>query len=206
METLTPSLLEWGAAVRALPGEAKSGDMHLIHEFPNGCLAAAVDGLGHGKEAATAAQAAVRELARRAGEPVISLVRSCHEALRKTRGVVLSLASFNAKEREMVWLGVGNVEGVLLRAAPLPGWPRSESLLLRGGVLGGQLPPLVASIVSVLPGDMLVFATDGVGSGFAEGIKLDDPPQRIADRILVRHGKKTDDALVLVARYVGRKP
>jgi hypothetical protein len=31
-----------------------------------------------------------------------------------------------------------------------------------------------------------------------------DSPQQIADRILKRHFKGTDDALVLVARYVGR--
>jgi hypothetical protein len=53
-------------------------------------------------------------------------------------------------------------------------------------------------------GDTLIFATDGVRSDFAsEHLAHDDPPQQLADRILARWGTKTDDALVLVARYVG---
>ena len=58
---------------------------------------------------------AIATLAAYAHEPIISLIRRCHEALRGTRGVVMSIASLNTHDRTMVWLGVGNVEGVLLR-------------------------------------------------------------------------------------------
>jgi len=98
---------------------------------------------------------------------------------------------------------VGNVEGRLLRANPHAD-PPQESLLLRGGVVGGDLPVPYASIVPVWPGDTLVFTTDGVRSNFAEGLTVSEPPQRSADRILGQYGKHTDDALVLVARYVGQ--
>ena len=40
--------IEWGVATRALPGQAESGDRHLVQRFPDGVLAAVVDGLGHG--------------------------------------------------------------------------------------------------------------------------------------------------------------
>jgi hypothetical protein len=30
-----------------------------------------------------------------------------------------------------------------------------------------------------------------------------DPPQQLADQLLAEYGKATDDALVLVARYMG---
>ena len=43
-------------------------------------------------------------------------------------------------------------------------------------------------------------------SGFARDIVLDDTPQQLAGRILATHAKGTDDALVLVARYLGRTP
>ena len=33
----------------------------------------------------------------------------------RTRGVVLSIALFNAENNTMTWLGVGNVDGLLLR-------------------------------------------------------------------------------------------
>jgi phosphoserine phosphatase RsbX len=52
-------------------------------------------------------------------------------------------------------------------------------------------------------GDLLILATDGVRTGFTSQVRLSDPPQQVADDILARHGKSTDDALVLVARFLG---
>jgi hypothetical protein len=118
---------------------------------------------------------------------------------------VISLAAFNAVDETMTWVGVGNVEGVLLRADPTVD-PRYESLLLRNGVVGSRLPLLHASIVPVMRGDTLVFATDGIRSEFTQCLALGDGPQQLADRVLAKYAKGTDDALVLVARYVGEAP
>lgn len=198
-------MLEWGLATLALPGHAESGDRHVVQPFPNGVLVAAVDGLGHGEEAAAAAKLAVSILERHAQEEVIALLRRCHEALRGTRGVVMSLASFRAPDSMLTWLGVGNVEGLLLREAADSAL-RHEALVLRGGVVGAELPPLRVSVIPVMRGDTLIFATDGIREGFTERLALSDPPQELADRILARHAKGTDDALVLVARYAGWGP
>ena len=200
-----PPLIEWGVAAQPLEGEAESGDQYVVRPLPNGVLVAAVDGLGHGPEAAAAARSAVVTLEGYAHEPVISLVKRCHERLMRTRGVVMSLASFNALDNTMTWLGVGNVEGALLRA-DATARPARESILLRGGVVGYQLPALHASILPVTRGDVLILATDGIRGGFAEDVTLSDPPQRIAEQILARRARGTDDALVLVARYLGREP
>ena len=159
---------------------------------------AVIDGLGHGEEAATAAEIAVATLIGNAHESVITLLNRCHEQLRASRGVVMSMASFNAVEGTLTWAGVGNVEGVLRRAGTNVS---DETLLLRGGIVGIQLPPLFASIIPVMPGDTLIFVTDGITPGFAEKLNLRDPPQELADCILTQHGKGTDDALVLIARY-----
>src|SRR3989442_542063 len=115
------ALIEWGVATLALPGEAQSGDGHVVKPVGTSVLVAVVDGLGHGAEAATAARAAVAALERHATE------------------------------------------------SPVP----------------------------------LIFATDGIREGFADGLSPEAAPQHLADQILARHGKGTDDALVLVARYLG---
>jgi hypothetical protein len=198
-----PAPIEWSVAARPMAGQTVTGDLHLVQYFKDGVLLAAVDGVGHGHEALAAAQAAVSVLEARAEESVIFLVKSCHMALPKTRGVVMTLASLNWLEKTLTWIGVGNVEGRLLRADSSASHP-SESVLLRSGLVGYQLPALHASVLPIGSGDLLIFATDGVHAAFDQGINLADSPRNIADRILSRCFKGTDDALVLVIRYLGR--
>jgi len=188
-----------------LPGQGESGDRHLICSGGDGILIAAMDGIGHGEEAASAAAAAVSILKTSPDEPVISLLERCHEGLRSTRGVVLSLASIDPKHAMMTWIGVGNVQGVLMRAGARKGSVQ-EVLLLRGGVVGSQLPALQAAVLPIAKGDTLVFVTDGIRSEFVEGLSALESPQRAADRILKQHGRGNDDALVLVVRLTGTCP
>src|SRR5256885_13268215 len=93
-----PALIEWGVASLALPGEAESGDRHLVKPVGTGVLVAVVDGLGHGAEAAAAAQAAVAALERHATESPVPLIERCHRALQGTRGVVMSVAVLGRSE------------------------------------------------------------------------------------------------------------
>jgi hypothetical protein len=191
----------WGVAGRPLPGEAVSGDLHVVETFPTGALAAVIDGLGHGPEAAQASAAAAAALKANPRAPVLSLVAACHAALRGTRGAVMSLASFSHLTRTVSWVGVGNVEGMLLSG---DGAAARESIVSRAGVVGYQLPPLREAAHGVRPGDVLILASDGIRSSFVEDGSVGGEPQAIADRILAAHGKTTDDALVLVVRYLGR--
>jgi len=194
--------IETGIANRALPGEMESGDKHVICPFPQGVLVAAIDGLGHGAEAALAARQAAAVLEARPEDPLVVLVKRCHEALLETRGAVVSLATFREPDASLSWLGVGNVQGLLLRA-DRNAVPASESLLLRGGVVGFHLPQLFADVISVMPGDILILATDGIRSDFTECLIPGDAPQQMANRILTRCGRDNDDALVVVARFAG---
>jgi len=205
VETIRVPLLEYGFAKSAVPGHGESGDLHLVRCTRTGILIAAIDGLGHGQQAADAARLAMSALRADFDEPVISLVERCHEKLRRTRGVVLSLASIDPEKGMMTWLGVGNVQGVLMRAN-CTNVPAQEMLLLRGGVVGAQLPPLQATVLPIARGDTLYFATDGIGSGFSANLVTLENPQRAADRILEQFQLGIDDALVLVARLTGIHP
>ena len=200
-----PPLLEWAVAALTLPGQAQSGDLHGVVTSPASVLAAVVDGLGHGPEAALAARLAVDTLRRFSGLPVASLLERCHRALKGTRGAVMSLASLDSETETMTWSGVGDVEGLLLRA-DAQARPNCEALVARGGVVGYQLPAPRVSTLPIARGDMLIFATDGIRGGFGQGLTPSTPPQAMADHILRHHGRGTDDALVLVVRYGGRTP
>ncbi len=203
MATLSfPPIVESGVAAYALPGQKESGDRHIVRHWPGVVLIAAIDGLGHGDEAALAAKRALSILMKaNAQDSVIALLERCHEGLRSTRGVVMSVASIDSAQGLMTWIGVGNVQGVIVRRNATPG-PAQQELLLRAGVVGAQLPPLQGAVLPIARGDTLVFVTDGIRSGFADKLSALEPPQKSADRILAEYCRGSDDALVVVTRYL----
>jgi negative regulator of sigma-B (phosphoserine phosphatase) len=194
-----PVVIAWGTASAPLPGQTESGDLAVVSAFTDGALLVVIDGLGHGPEAALAARTAQQLVTAHPGADLVHIVERCHQGLRKTRGVVMSLASFHVQTSLLTWLGVGNVEGVLLR---ISGERRCESLSSRGGVVGYRLPPLRSESLPVVRGDTLVLATDGFRADFKIGIDPTAEPQSIADTLMARSAKGSDDACVAVARYV----
>jgi negative regulator of sigma-B (phosphoserine phosphatase) len=196
------ALVDWGLAERPRAGGQESGDRHVVRPFASGVLLAVLDGLGHGEPAGAAARLAAAILAEHAEEPVSLLIERCHASLAHTRGVVMSLASVSALDHTMTWLGVGNVEAVLLRQDPAAR-PAMQQLLLRPGVVGQKLPILQPVSLRVEAGDTLVLATDGIRSGFTATLAPGRSPRQLADGILAQHGREDDDALVLVARVQG---
>jgi phosphoserine phosphatase RsbX len=195
--------LEWRIAAATMPGETESGDRYWAAAVSNGMVFAVIDGLGHGPAAAAASDIAIATLEQHVGDPVTELLHHCHEALRGSRGVTMSLAAFNTEDAMLTWIGVGNVECALLhRDAGLP----CDRLLLRNGVVGVRTPTLRARELPVRTGDVLTMATDGVAAEHALCVSMRARLEAMADGILANGGKGTDDALVLVARYRSAKP
>ena len=199
---LITRLAEWASAGRALPGESTSGDIAVTVEHSDGVLLAAIDGLGHGPEASEAAMAAAEILEDSPQEKLDVLMTRAHERLlhsRDSRGVVMSIVSL--RPEKSTWLGVGNVEGKMLRTGADPAATVYLSPL--GGIVGHELPALHVSALEVRPGDVMVLATDGVREDFGLGWKMARPVQEIADSLLDGFARDNDDALVVVARYLG---
>jgi phosphoserine phosphatase RsbX len=192
--------IETALAAMPLRGQVESGDLALVKRVGKGTLIAVVDGLGHGQEAASAAHAAIGALDRYSREPLADLVRRCHAALVGMRGVVLGLAHLDPQAATMTWLGVGNIGGILLHADSTSRPPRI-GLVPTAGVVGAEQPHPRSRAVPLTPGDTIILFSDGIRDGFAEKLTLNTTPQSIADYIITRHVKGTDDALVLVARY-----
>jgi phosphoserine phosphatase RsbX len=192
--------IEWGIATRCRLGEAMSGDLAVVSLLPEGALVAGIDGLGHGREAARAARRAAAIMHESPSQDLVLLVQRCHGALRGTRGAAISLAFVSASESRMTWLGVGNVEGRVLSGDPAATQPKSS---LGRGVPGHELPTVQAAAITMRPGDVLLLATDGVDPGFADSLELSGSSQTISERILSDHWRPSDDALVIVVRYLG---
>ena len=202
MNVAWPQVLERGVAALAHEGERRSGDLAVFAPSQRGGLVAAIDGLGHGDGAADAAEAAGRVLEAYVDDPPQRLLERCHEELQRTRGAVMTLAWFDLTERTMQWTGVGNVEARLLRAGEGPG-ARHDSPVVLGGVVGYNLPAVRMQTIAVEPGDAVALATDGIAADYSASLASGVPAQQLAERVLERHGKGTDDALAVVVRYLG---
>jgi phosphoserine phosphatase RsbX len=195
--------VEWSTAAATMPGETVSGDRHWAGPVSNGMIFAVIDGLGHGAAAAAASKIAVAILQQFAGDPLIELLHRCHDSLRATRGVAMSLAKVNTEHSVLTWIGVGNVEGALLHRKPELA---CDKLMLRNGVVGSHLPTLRAEELPIRPGDILTMVTDGVTTEHPMRVAMDAKIESVAEGILASARKGNDDALVLVARYRGTQP
>jgi hypothetical protein len=197
-------MIEFGVAGRPATGETLSGDDFVVELSDETTVVAVIDGLGHGPEAAEATRRAVEYLAEHAAEHLVSLVEGCHRALRKTRGAVLAVARFEEDGQRLSWLGVGNIEARVFRSGR--DWGQSDTLLMRGGVVGYQIPPLRPRSLGLRRGDLLVMATDGIQSGYPDALKPTQTVQAAADCVLADYANNSDDALVLVSRLLGGSP
>jgi len=198
-----PCAIEWGVASSAVDGE--SGDLHCVIPGSACSIICAIDGLGHGPEAALAARECAAIVRAHSSDPLEELVRRCHDGLRDTRGVALTLGRVDAQSEQLSWLAVGNVDGLVLRRGLVRG-PTLDAVLQRGGVVGYRLPGLKVSAVALAPNDLIVLATDGIRSGFVNSLDPTLGVQELADQICSRFARGSDDALALVVRYLGGAP
>lgn len=211
-------IIDWDVAARPAPGESESGDGYVVTLRTDGVLIAGIDGVGHGDKAAAVRKKAVAVIEKYANETPSRIFDLCHMELRGTRGVVMSLAAITVKDNSMTWLGIGNVDGIMLKAAAFSTHNQAynayvsartgsdnvrEAILLRGGILGYQMPSLRPVTTKIAKGDLLIFTSDGIRSSYSQNIPTQGSPGQIAQDILSKHFRGRDDALVLVARYQG---
>ena len=149
----------------------ESGDAHVVKQLPEGVLAAVIDGVGHGDEAADAARIAGRTLTSSPHEDTVSLVWRCHEALKETRGVVMTLAVLLSPGGAMTWIGVGNIEACDLPLRGRPDAPAPIMSCCAAASIGHRLPPLHAECLTMLPHDTVILATDGIRPEFSDDVR-----------------------------------
>jgi len=193
--------ITYGVYQRPKVGYAVSGDAYLIKENNEDVLVCLVDGLGAGPAAAEAAQVAVSWVADHCQASLSQLVLGCHEALRTTRGAALALVRINTTCRELVFMGVGNIECHARSAAPIK--PISYA-----GIVGSRLPSLREFHFSLTPGDVIVLHTDGVSRRFSLDNVMERQdgvtPQCLAETIADGYAKRNDDATLIVLSFSSR--
>lgn len=186
----------WGAVCRAKHGQSVSGDVYIVRQQSDGrLLAAVIDGLGGGEEAAHAARLAERVIAEHTDWPLQDLTRGMHAALHNTRGAVSGLLRLDPSACRASFVGVGNIGIYAFSRQPIK--PISKS-----GILGFRLPPLLELHYTYDSGDVFVLFSDGVSGRFGQDGQADfrQSPQRFAEQLLGDYGKTSDDATVVTVK------
>ncbi|UUX94751.1 ATP-binding protein [Aquabacterium sp. J223] len=190
--------IAWGAAHLPAPGETVCGDGFAVQVDGHGACALLLDGLGHGPQAAAAAQAGLAVLAapRRPPGPA-ALLDEVHRALQGSRGAAGSALSLDAAEGNVRFAGIGNVTGRLLSGVA------DRSLLGGHGTLGLQTRRAQDQVLAWPPHTLALLHSDGLASRWTladEPGLLQQDPAVIAAWLLRRHRRGRDDASVVVLR------
>lgn len=186
----------WTTAYRTSPkqGERENGDAVLVRRGDDVLTIAVIDGLGHGRLAAMASQAAIDCLQRLPlGGELEEAMRAIHEALRGTRGAAAAVCQIAARPEgpaAFVCCGVGNVE-IRCLGAKLP-------ILLSPGVLGARVQSFRICRGELPAGARLVLFSDGISQRAPLDSLRNLDPQSLCDTLMREHRKADDDASVLV--------
>ncbi len=191
---------EIGIIGRAGPSDPISGDDALAVRDGDHLLVAVADGLGHGPAARDAAARAVAALLDNPADSLPELLARCDTRLTGTRGAVLSVARLELGRGLLEHAAIGNVATRVVSADGA-----SRPLLAQNGTIGvGQARKRHhVETMAFAPPQLLIMVTDGVVTRVdlsQDLVLLRQHPMVIADALLTRFGRGTDDATVLVAR------
>ena len=138
------------------PGERACGDEWAMHRSEDRLLVMLVDGLGHGPEAAEAAQLAVTAFHRRADLSAGAILGHVHDSLKKTRGAVGAIAEIRPRGRVLNYCGVGNISASILSNGA------SRSMMSHNGTLGVVTSRIQEFQFEWTPGSTLILHSDGL--------------------------------------------
>jgi len=115
------------------------------------------DGLGHGPEAAKAVNAAIEAFKNIEENNPVEIIRMLHESVKRTRGLVATVAIFNFKEKCWRICGVGNI------AARMSSFISSKAYMSYNGIIGHNIPrSLKIHEVPYEPGQTILLCSDGI--------------------------------------------
>lgn len=186
------------AEIRSLvvpkPGETACGDAFGCVVTPDHLRLFLADGLGHGQEAANASRAAIEAFDGCTETSAVETIRHIHQAVRKTRGLVGTVAIFDFKERFWNICGVGNI----LTRIQGPGILKNP--VSYNGIIGLNIPnSMKDQVVNYEPLQTLIMCSDGIRSRWEllkhTGIARYDLSVMNA-LILKDHARNTDDMSV----------
>jgi hypothetical protein len=189
---------EVGAVRVPYPGEDACGDdVAIVPIGGDRCVILVVDGLGHGLGAATAAEEATRLFRANPASGPQAVLAMLHDGLRATRGAAAAVAEVDARSRTVRFAGVGNI------AAFVRVGDRSHGMVSHHGTLGHKATRIQEFRYPWPKDALVVLHSDGVSARWdltAYPGLSGRHPMSVAAVLYRDHGRRTDDASVVVLR------
>lgn len=194
-----PSLPHVAGIAIPYPGERHSGDAWSYQQSEDRTIVLIVDGLGHGHDAAVAANEAVSVFQSRVEKKPGEILSYLNDALRKTRGAVAGIAAINHHDRTLTYAAVGNT------AASVLSRQSSRSLVSHSGTLGVAAPRIQEFQMDWPEDAVLIMHSDGLQSRWDlssyPGL-LSRHPAVIGAALVRDFRRQRDDTSVVVIKSV----
>jgi anti-sigma regulatory factor (Ser/Thr protein kinase) len=151
-------LFSWGVISRPAPREVRCGDGWRVAERDAEFTLMMVDGLGHGAEAAEAADVAMDVFDSDPFAPLPTMLQNAGIRMQRTRGGAMAAARVNATSRNLRFVGVGNIAGHL-RSREAEG---GRGLVSHNGIVGGAVRKIQEFEYDCPVDGLLVMHSDGL--------------------------------------------
>jgi anti-sigma regulatory factor (Ser/Thr protein kinase) len=190
---------EVGGAISPMPGEQVSGDAWAFRWHPTGGLLMVADGLGHGPDAAAAADRAVRAMRECQAVSPVELAEFVHAALAGTRGAAIGIADIAIETKRVAFVGIGNISARVLADGAI------RPLVSHYGTAGVTAPRIAEFDCPMTPPAIVILHSDGISPRWEIGdyAGLEQQHASIIAGVVNRDFRcGRDDAAVAVARVL----
>jgi anti-sigma regulatory factor (Ser/Thr protein kinase) len=181
-----------------MPGETECGDGWAVWSAGELTSILMVDGLGHGAQAAAAAEIALVTFRKHAERSAGDVMTWVHQALRSTRGAAVAVAELDHRQNSLRFCGIGNIAATVIASTG-----ETQHLVSLSGIAGHVMRRVQPFSYTWGRGSLLVMHSDGVGSHWSvsslNGL-ASRRPDVIAGVLFRDHRRGHDDASVVVAR------
>ena len=193
-----PEKWEFNSVILPKPGETECGDGLFYTVTKDHLKFFLGDGLGHGTEAAKAVMTAGDAFLEFDEVEPGEIIRHINKAVKKTRGLVGTVAVFSFKEKTWRICGVGNI------SSKINSPESAKNYMSYNGIIGLNLPnTLNAQEIPYEPGQHLVMCSDGLKSRW-DSIRYPAIMRYdlsiVSAALLKEFARNTDDMAVLTCK------
>ncbi len=184
----------------AKPGEIVCGDSAAIRQVGDKTLVLLGDGLGHGEFAKEAVDKAIETFNSTNQAQPADIIREMHAAVKKTRGLVATVAMLDHNTRQWHITGIGNISARLQRGLEYKNYSSYN------GIIGMNIPGRIENnLYQMEKFQQLILCSDGLKTRwdlvqYPSILKYD--PMLLAAALYKDHARKTDDMTILIVKVL----